>query len=500
MASHAYVGVAEATGYAAATGKTEVAHLLWGDRVDLLEAQGARTKVRGRGRTRTFWVETADLQGAPLLEIYFIDVGQGDGILIVTPERKHILIDGGYPRRKQNTGKNAADFVDWKFFRDYGEDRIRLDAMIASHNDEDHYGGLADLLGARDAGGRIPGLDCTAISVERFYHAGLSWWRTATQIRTLGAVAKSGTTSCLVDLLEDRASALAGLDAGADRQLQGEWAKFIERVVVATRADGSPTPLERLSDKSGSLAALNEPDLAFHVLGPVEHPTTKGPGLERLSTTTGQNTNGHSVTLRLDYGKARFLLTGDLNRRAQRALLKAYAGREAAFMADVTKACHHGSDDVSLEFLTRINPSATVISSGDAEGHDHPRPDIVGASGVTGYFTMKDDTIVTPLVYSTELARSLSLGQPVGLSVKAADGTTDEITGARLAKAVLTLSETPPGALNPRTRTRSMGRTQVVAGQVYGLVNVRTDGKTILCATMNESDATWQVKAFPARF
>jgi hypothetical protein len=29
---------------------------------------------------------------------------------------------------------------------------------------------------------------------------------------------------------------------------------------------------------------------------------------------------------------------------------------------------------------------------------------------------------------------------------------------------------------------------------------VRTDGETILCATLNEKDATWQVKKFRSRF
>lgn len=41
------------------------------------------------------------------LQIYFIDVGQGDSCLIVTPQNKTILIDGGgsenYDVRKEYT-------------------------------------------------------------------------------------------------------------------------------------------------------------------------------------------------------------------------------------------------------------------------------------------------------------------------------------------------------------------------------------------------------------
>ena len=145
----AYVGTDSAVVQVAPDDDTVVTNLLWGDGVEFVGSQvsGGKRKVRARGRNRTGWIDVDALDGGrPLLELYVIDVGQGDGILIRTPDFRHILIDGGYPRQKQNTGKSAGDFVDWKFFEDYGLDRLDLDAMIASHNDEDHYGGLADLL------------------------------------------------------------------------------------------------------------------------------------------------------------------------------------------------------------------------------------------------------------------------------------------------------------------------------------------------------------------
>ena len=42
--------------------------------------------------------------------------------------------------------------------------------------------------------------------------------------------------------------------------------------------------------------------------------------------------------------------------------------------------------------------------------------------------------------------------------------------------------------LNPTTIKRMIDRTHIVAGVIYGLVNIRTDGKTVLCATLNEKD------------
>jgi len=63
------------------------------------------------------------------LSILFLDVGQGDAVLIVTPEHKRILIDAG-------PGMTSARRELWE-----GPDTI--DLVIASHNHDDHIGGMA---------------------------------------------------------------------------------------------------------------------------------------------------------------------------------------------------------------------------------------------------------------------------------------------------------------------------------------------------------------------
>lgn len=488
MAKYKYVGWDKVTAYTTETGSKKAKYLLWGDRVEVLDESGSRTKIRSRSRYSEMYVDKDALDGEALLELYFIDVGQGDGVLIVTPDRKHILIDGGYPRRKQNTGKSAADFVDWKFFNDYKKNKIHLDAMICSHNDEDHYGGLADLLDVD----QVDELNCKGISVDKFYHAGLSWWKTPTKSRTLGEVTQGHFTN----LLTSRTSAINGLKRSANPKLQGEWSKFLKKVTKTKTRSNKNTPFKRLSHKQTIDDGVFGKHVSVKVLGPIETSTSNGKGLKKLGGNS-QNTNGHSVLMRLDYGGARVLLTGDLNKKSMRYLLDEYDGEETEFLADVSKACHHGSDDVSFEFLAAIKPAVTVISSGDAEGHDHPRPSIIGASGSTGYLTVKDDEIVTPLVYSTELARSVSLGDPYSLKLP---NSNSEITGSTFDKAKINYSETKPGALNPEKKSRTLGYSYIVAGQVYGLVNVRTDGKKILCATMNEGNGSWQTKVINARF
>ena len=69
------------------------------------------------------------------------------------------------------------------------------------------------------------------------------------------------------------------------------------------------------------------------------------------------------------------------------------------FRSDVMKSCHHGSSNVTDEFLQAVHPAAYVISSGETGGHVHPRPDLLGRLGRQG----RGDS---PLILSTELQRA----------------------------------------------------------------------------------------------
>ena len=245
--------------YRGADSNRERIELLWGDRVQLTGRRQSG-RVEGRARGRKGWVRESHLGNTSLLELYFIDVGQGDGILIRTPDDRHIMIDGGYKRSAQPLGKNAADFVDWKFARDYRRKTLHLDCMIASHCDADHYGGLWDLLDA----GQSDELDVTEVRVDALYHAGVAWQKRPGGGRWLGR--KSG--GFLIDLMSDKASieaALAGTDRGPE--LQGQWAKFMHE---ATRR----IPVtERLTRASGYVPGFGpaESSATLEVLAPVQH-------------------------------------------------------------------------------------------------------------------------------------------------------------------------------------------------------------------------------------
>ncbi len=459
--------------------------LLWGDGVWFLDG-GAVTagKVRVRARGMPGTVAADALGDKALLELYFIDVGQGDGVLIVTPDRRHIMLDGGYKRAAQPTGKNAADFVDWKFARDYQAEAITLDAMISSHCDADHYGGLWDLINPAET----RELDLTRVEIGTFYHAGVGWWTNGQpRNRTLGGK----EAGFLTRLVGNRASLGGALSPTAELRLQGEWAEFMKCV------HNLGCHVERLSDRTGHLPGFvpDVSDVVIRVLGPIEFRQGSKPVLRDLGSDS-KNSNGHSVFLRLDYGHARIQLTGDLNAASQKMLLEQYASAPGELACDIVKACHHGSDDCSVHFLELINAGATVISSGDNEAHAHPRASIVAASALTGHREIVKDRVVTPLIYSTEIARSIRIGRAVALQPR---GGEPVLLTSENSPRVHYL-ETGAGDLRARRSSRVMHDAYIVAGIVYGLVNVRTDGETILCATMNEKNGTWDAKRFKARF
>jgi len=69
--------------------------------------------------------------------VHFLDVGQGDAVLIQTPEGKNLLLDGG----ERGAGGTVIAYL-----RQQGV--TALDLVIASHPHEDHIGGLLEVLTA----------------------------------------------------------------------------------------------------------------------------------------------------------------------------------------------------------------------------------------------------------------------------------------------------------------------------------------------------------------
>ena len=148
---------------------------------------------------------------------------------------------------------------------------------------------------------------------------------------------------------------------------------------------------------------------------------------------------------------------------------------------------------------------------------------IIAVSGLTGHVQVdgENDELITPLVYATEIERSMLLGEVQRVAVT--NFPDEDVTDFSLftqppssfseplkteaneqkdsnTRARVHYKEAAPGRFRRKREDRSFWKSSLVTGVVYGLVNVRTDGSKIMCATMREEGGGWTIRTFDARF
>ncbi|SLN28876.1 Metallo-beta-lactamase superfamily protein [Roseovarius litorisediminis] len=499
-------------------------HLLLGDWLRYLgDTHGDWVKVRCRGDTG--WLKEDQVTPTRALEVNFVDIGQGDGCHIVTPDDDIILIDAGeddnmyrflcwrYNLRSRNVAR-APDFDPAKPARE----PWKIDHVVISHPDADHYYGLRHIF------------DDPKLSFGAVYHNGVVERPSETEDPNLeypddlGGYASAGGQKYLWDVVQDTARMQALNDAHPTTRkyylstiracLENSPAATI--MALGTRLDDLSTPRFMPSFGPGN-------GLSLQILGPlredVSHAGQTREGLRKLGN-EGVTKNGHSVILRLVHGKLTMMLGGDLNTQAQDFLLQSYTdvpalasdlenlidrieakGNTASpaelqalqnaktdiadiitqargvFRCDVAKACHHGSHHFSDTFLQCLDATATVISSGDAESYAHPRPDALGAFGKYGRGRR-------PLIFSTELARSTREFTPVIKFLTTIEKYLADIAAAS--------SEAEKKRLTSAIEAR---KDRNVA--VYGMITLRALGDQVILAQKLEepagSGAKWDI-------
>ncbi|MBA4791531.1 MAG: hypothetical protein H2042_17650 [Rhizobiales bacterium] len=448
-----------------------VQQLLWGDWLTLTGlAGGAPGWVSVRARGVDGWMREDSIQETRLLEVIFVDIGQGDGALVVTPDDRHLLVDAG-------EGDNMFRFLRWRYngFRQ----PFSFAAAIISHPDADHYKGFKPLFEAPN------------VSFEALYHNGLVERAGG---ETLGPRA-GGFVLDVVAGRDDLATLLA------DPAVRGD--KVYPNMLHQALASGRVADARALSADDGHLPGFapdDDGEVVIEVLGPVRDAGPAGEPRLKWFGDVGKTKNGHSVVLRLVYKSVSLLLGGDLNIPAEHHLLAAHTGHampprteldldrvieggRKTFRSDIAKACHHGSADFTDVFLKAVDPIATVISSGDREPHSHPRADSLGAVGRWGRGSR-------PLVFSTELARSAPemIKHP-------------SVLRAQLAAAQSAIETAPEGPKKERARAAFKALTDSIdrSVAVFGAINLRTDGTRIVMAQKIEAPRSpakkWDVYA-----
>jgi len=374
-------------------------HVLMGTILEVVDEDGDWLKVDSLGKGKSGWVHKNDVRDTPILKVFFVDVGQGDGAIVESPEGI-MLVDGG-------PNSNFFKFMKYRYrrFLKSGQ-QVEIKAIVVSHPDYDHYNGLTAIL--KDS----------RFKIGHIYHNGI--------IRYDGRNKPPGRN---FDLGETKRRTIDGKDKRVltetfnnlgqaetliqDGHLAPAFRNFWQAAVDAKKG-GRLTGARRLTSRNEFLPGYSSPDagkLQVSVLGPVP---TKAAGAVEFVTlpdaediakndpaaSSSHTRNGHSVVLKLQFGKHSVLLGGDLNIPAQQHLMQHY-GTENPFRVDVAKACHHGSSDFHVGFLKLTRPHANVFSSGDNKSFDHPMADAVGSIG-------KHTRGSHPLLFSTELARAVS--------------------------------------------------------------------------------------------
>lgn len=349
--------------------------ILMGTYIKILDEAGDWFKVRAFGDG---WMKKSDLTDEVSLKIFYLDVGQGDGALIEL-DKTRILIDAGPTDNMYNY------LTKWQYkYLLAADKKVHIDFLFVSHFDKDHFRGFTELISdTRFTFGEIlhPGI-LKFFSESNPYNSGL------------GTTVENGNETYLTRIFDD-------LVAESDpAPFNTEVKPFVEAVKTA-HAQGRVGAVKRV--KVGDVFANQTVDarpFSIEAIGPFTE-SINGADAYVYFEDDGVTINGHSLVLKMTFGSRTYLFGGDLNSLSETYLLSKY-GASNPLEVDVAKSCHHGASDFTTDFMAKVNPFATVISSGDNEGYAHPRADAIGCAG-------KYARSSRPLVFSTELARSTDL-------------------------------------------------------------------------------------------
>jgi len=453
-------------------------HLYWGDEVELVSSTAAGHRIKalghsGKVRREGLIKSSAKFRDSALLRLSMIDVQQGDGLILETPGRKTIFIDGGH-------NKLFARHAAFRFRGTSAADPLKLDLLLVTHGDADHFEGLNILQGTETEDGIEPG-QRLFIAPLRYYHNGMVKRpgrkpddTARKDLEMLGATTEVDGVPFVTGLVDDPADVP---EIERNKHFK-PWVKALDAWDARTRAlTGSPMVRRRVDHlSSDAFDFLHEDGVTVELLGPISEPTPDGPGLRFLrsppnnadmmlgtfpppgkgSWSESHTINGHSIAFRLRYGNVRFMFTGDMNQESMARMRAALPN--AALRSEILKTPHHGAADFDMEFLKEVGAVVSMISSGDEGGSDHihPRATLMAALG-------KASRTTPAVIFCTELAAFFKMR---GYS-------TDLDPGA---------GEKPGYFGFERTN--------------YGIVHIRTDGERVLAFTHSGERGTNEAYRF----
>lgn len=267
------------------------------------------------------------------MAVHAIDVGQGDAFLIEF-ECAAALIDTGVEYGAGSAPKERlAGYLNWFFSERRPDLNNTLNLVVLSHSHADHANGVPVVLG--DFANSL------ALRIENVVDSGYD------------------VTGGQEEQVLLRESALVGYQPVYVSEI--DWYEGATSDVI--------DPIDSCGD--------GKPDPVFRVLWGAWNDIDKAP----------ENPNHHSVVVRIDYGEASFLFTGDIQTGEEGpggldVMLDDYKQDQSAFDVDVLKVAHHGAaNGTTTELLRAVTPCIAMLGVGDPDrsgpgsafDHGHPR-------------------------------------------------------------------------------------------------------------------------------
>ena len=276
----------------------------------------------------------------------FLDVGQGDGILIRTEQGTSILIDGG-----STSNQRVGEYVLLPAIRYYG--MSELDYVFVTHGDADHISGIEYLLNAEHIGVRIRNL----VLAKYGDRQGLANIETLAKEKNINVVYMEAGDK----IQEKQNPDMAGLTLEC---LYPSGSTLEAKQVVEREAD-SIAEAKQVAEREAS-GITDDKKIAIGLDNAI---TANVPGEE--ATGSGLNANDLSMVLLAKYDGRKILFTGDAGSMVEKRLIleKSILLSET----DALKVGHHGSHSASSKgFLQMTKPQYAIISCGKKNHYGHP--------------------------------------------------------------------------------------------------------------------------------
>lgn len=344
-----------------------------------------------------------------VLKVNFIDVQQGDGAVIESPQGKVMLVDGG-------DNQLFARYLASRFRGTTIDKPKEIECILVTHGDADHFVGLPKIFDSEENKTLRKRL---FMQPKRVYHNGIvkrpgkNGEKKRSDAELLGLTKKVGKDLFLVGLEDNLLKVADGEMNEPFKVWKNALKEYHKRSKVEFRrlSFGDDDAFEFFADEGIKVEVLGplttqvagKPALKFlgnPPKGPrIGHESLEIGDLKTSGLSASHTINGHSIVFRMTYGGISYLFSGDLNDEAGRFLTREHNGGKINLKADVFKVPHHGSADFSGAFIQAVAPVVSIISSGDENARKeyiHPRATLVGALG-------KWSRVPEPLVLVTEL-------------------------------------------------------------------------------------------------